>query len=462
MRFALIILTCLYTIAASAQFAPGPFQRGFYTGGIANCGSGGAAPACMSAPLMNTATTAASASTSATYYQPLLAQGYQIPWSNNIAVGSPMPMAGTISHTQCALNGASALTSGSYTVTLLKNQVATSIVCGPMTASATSSASNALTDTTHTVSFNAGDILSWKSVPSSPSSGQAPAMGVEFTDNTPVGNEAPLCVTTSNTAEVFGDYYWNGGTATTSTEVTASLKFPVAGTIDDLYINRSGATAGQVSYTIYHNGSSTSLVATTNGSTTTASDTNPAHAITIADGDTISVTPANVSGGSVSQMSACVRWQPTVAGQYVLGGSIGSGINSAGKRAAMLGGNTGNGTFTAGASLSIPFAYGAGWCSSQCMTFTDFFSAATSAPTSLTFTVTDYTSSSGSSNLKQNITTTNGGTGSGAPTLCSCSVTVTNSASSTTFNAADMFDVVGNPASGTVSLEKWGMVVTVP
>lgn len=372
-----------------------------------------------------------------------------------------MPMSGTISNVQCTLQGqGSALTSGSYTITLMKNTVATGVTCGPMTASQAVSAS-AVVAGSGTVSFNAGDILAWKSVPTSPSSSQSPLAGAEFTDASPIGNEAPMCTTTGNGAETFTDFYWNGSGAGQTTDTKASFKFAAAGTIDNLYVNRSNTTAGIGTYTIYHNGSSTSLVASTVAGSYKAHDTDPTHAITIALGDTMSVVPTNGGGTTAAQSTVCVRWRPTTPGQYVLGGTMISGFNAASKRGTLGGGSPGNGN-TTGSMIALPFAYGAGWCPTSCMTFSNFFVSATSAPTSLTLITTDYTDATGSANLTQNITTTNGTTDAGTPSLCSCSVTVTNSASSTTWKATDLLEINASVQSGTVSNNKWGMVVTVP
>lgn len=92
------------------------------------------------------------------------------------------------------------------------------------------------------------------------------------------------------------------------------------GKISDLYAKMNSAPGAllSVSYTVRKNGVDTSLSCTISGVGTTASDTDPSHAITIAAGDYIDlhcVQSATVASGKYG--FAAVSWTPDNAGEQV-------------------------------------------------------------------------------------------------------------------------------------------------
>lgn len=210
-------------------------------------------------------------------------------------------------------------TGKSYTFTVYKNGVATALTLTISGAAVTN------TDSTHSVTFAAGDTIALASV--SPS-GTPDATGIMYwnliTDDAGVA-AFPITGTNGTSASASATQYAglfsvnsSGGWKTTESDIAAVM--PTAGVIKNLYVGSQvvpGTAASGKSYklTLYKNGVAQALTATILDAATAANDTNGAHAVTYAAGDTISIEVVPTATPTATRLFWGMSWYPTVAGE---------------------------------------------------------------------------------------------------------------------------------------------------
>lgn len=167
------------------------------------------------------------------------------------------------------------------------------------------------------ISFNAGDDIVIQITPSgTPTVISSLYMRTVFSANTSMlfcGTSTSISTAVS-TAATLGAFSLGGITSTTETAVGLVVPPDCGGTLDKLYVllNGSPGASKSYTYTIYKNGSPTSLTCTVSGTNTTANDTS--NSVTIAAGDriTVYVTP---SGTPTARGIKCsVQFTPTKPG----------------------------------------------------------------------------------------------------------------------------------------------------
>lgn len=155
------------------------------------------------------------------------------PNAADTAVNSVIPVAGSFANLRVQI--ATTTTVGSYTFTLYKNSVATTL----STTLGTGVQTNA--DTTHTVSFSPGDACAIAVIPSgTPESATTLyRVGMTFDGDDPT---ASLILFTGLSMSASAYSYWSPGIvrAGSASEPTHVVVFPTSGTISDLYILTSG------------------------------------------------------------------------------------------------------------------------------------------------------------------------------------------------------------------------------
>lgn len=296
-------------------------------GGVMTPGGGYSGPI-IKQPMM---TTLASPSDSATdYFIPVAtgeagAAGSATASNEGAIIGAP----GTISNLSCNGSGVT-IYAGTWTFTLYHSTGglngtfnSTTVACG-VTANGTPATS------TNNFSVAVGDAIT---IQSAPPVGQV---------TTGVFNISFL-FTGSGSASGF---LWTSGAATTptvpnfypvnsfvsnagnATEVNISNLMPTGGTISNLVFGvKTLPTSGNpITATVNHEAAgscatpnATSLSAQiTSATANTVSDTNPAHAFTVAQNDCVSIQFTSTGAPSVTQWSVAMLWTPTNAGEYPL------------------------------------------------------------------------------------------------------------------------------------------------
>jgi hypothetical protein len=203
-----------------------------------------------------------------------------------------MPTAGTIDNLYLSFDG-TAGAGKSYTLTLYKNGIATALT-------ANISNSTITPDTTHSVSFIAGDTLSIQSVPSGTPSGIRAFWSLRFSPTTD-GESIMFAQGPLNTG---GTYYSNiagiiqSGNADSRFIANFQGYAPVAFTLRSLYANTNPAPGGATSYTFrnWKNGSLASLSAAVSGTSTQGSDIT--HSDNYISGDSVVVERTTTGGVS--------------------------------------------------------------------------------------------------------------------------------------------------------------------
>lgn len=306
----------------------------------------------------------------------------QIPFPNTFTVGnlyvqvSTAPGVGT-----------------SWDFTVNKNGSATSL-----TVNISGTDTNA-TDSTHTVTFNAGDTITLSSTPNStpgaPGSvywnlaadSGANAYGVVLG-----GSQSNPSTTVTNYNQPFG-----GNTLTwDTTEGNVQGLVATGGSLSNLYLKFVTAPTAGKSYaiTLVQNGSPSALTATVSGTGTTASDTT--HSVSMSAGDSISTQAVPNGTPTTSMMGWSMQWNPTTNGESIYGyGNSAAPSASATNYDQGLGNGRGTWNATESVRQIIPGAYtmtalyvkiGTAPGVGNSRTFTLRNNSATSA---LTFTIAD-------------------------------------------------------------------------
>ncbi len=274
-----------------------------------NIAISGAVLTAMDTPLI---TSAASPSNSATRYVGF-AGGNAAGVTGTVAnISAPIAIAGTISSLSVSL--ATTVTTGTWVVVLNKN--------GSDDASFKCSITSGTTCTysATTVTVAAGDLLAWAVEPATTPTAQG-FIQIAATLTATTGISALFAATTTGSPSTTVPNYTSfGGTGTSwqTAELLAENVVPTGGTIDNLFVATNG-TPGTGTYTIAvnHNGSATSLTCTIS-SASPCSDTNGAHAFTVAAADTISVVETPSTAPTSRSLTVSARWTPTINGESLL------------------------------------------------------------------------------------------------------------------------------------------------
>lgn len=199
----------------------------------------------------------------------------------------------------------------SITVSIMKNGSASAVTV-TITGSATSA-----TDSTHSVSFNAGDLIGVTVTTSGSPTNSRASWNVGCTstsgDYFPMfgGMMGSLTATTS-----YAYPYSTSNNSTVTTEAQAEIVIPCAGTLSNMYVATDVApgTGNSIQFVPYKNGSAGLLTATISGaSATSASDTT--DSITVSAGDRISMQLVKSTSLTSARFFWGIQFTPTTVGQ---------------------------------------------------------------------------------------------------------------------------------------------------
>lgn len=169
-------------------------------------------------------------------------------------------------------------------------------------------------DTTHSVSYSAGDKLSVKVVPTGTPATTLGGMSLDGSSTTQQvvsGDETALSTSANNYLGLF-----NGRAVAATTD--QALIMPTAGTISNLYVGTDVAPGGTASYTVtlVKNGIDQTLTSAISAAAT--SNTNLANSVSVVAGDTVywKVVPATTP--AAARIRIGVRFAPTTDGESVI------------------------------------------------------------------------------------------------------------------------------------------------
>lgn len=243
-----------------------------------------------------------------------VASGYS--WSNAAAYRYQcVSTSGTLNNLYISLS--SALTGGSYTICLYQNGNPTSLSV------TISSGSSSGSDTTHSVSLSAGDLVCLRCTPSGTSDTPVVYWSSQFTGaNT--GESLILGCIGCDTATTQYAPILQGYGISSATPADAYQIIPTAGTIKNLYVAMDANPGGGIcdyKFTLYQNGSATALTCTIAGTNTTGNDTT--HSVSVAAGDYVylAIVPEN-SPTNAPDIAIGLTFAASIDGEsLILGGS---------------------------------------------------------------------------------------------------------------------------------------------
>lgn len=208
-----------------------------------------------------------------TQYQPFITHGATSSWSGSITAPyeQVLPHAITLDRLRVSVDTAPG-TGKNFVFTVLKNGVATSLTC---TISGTNTNAQ---DLTHSVSFVAGDTITLQGALDT--GGAVPGF-MWWTGRQDASSQFALLGSANTTST--GWYALNGCSPGSMTSGDSGLICPCGGTVSNLYVISSAASAN---VTVYKNGVAQTLTTGSMGSTT-AHDTT--HSFTVSAGDRISI-----------------------------------------------------------------------------------------------------------------------------------------------------------------------------
>jgi hypothetical protein len=234
---------------------------------------------------------------SATHYYPISGT-FTNTVTTEASAETVMPTAGTLDNLYIYGNNGSGPGAGtSYTFTLYKNGVATALT------TAISGSTRTNSDTTHSISFVAGDTISLEAAPSGTPVQQAILWSIRFKPTV----DGESIQTAGGALNTGGTYYSpisdfiQSNNADSRFIANYTAYSPVAFTLKTLYANTQPAPGGATSYTFrnWKNGSLASISAAVSGASTQGSDTT--HSDSYASGDSIVI--ERVTSGSVSSVT---------------------------------------------------------------------------------------------------------------------------------------------------------------
>lgn len=250
-------------------------------------------------------------STSVVNYTPLAASGEFGAATTDAQLRNLIPLAGSLQNFRVNLTVAPG-SGKSYTCRVLKNGTATGIEVVIANTDTTG------VDTTHTTSVTAGDTFSIEITPSgTPAATRIRTAIVLDTGSVKDSIISPGGAGTSNSSLI--------GSGMSGWEYRVRNVIPVAGTLKNLYVKLGTAPGGGNSrtFTVYKNGSPTSLALTISGTNTAGSHTS--DPVSLAAGDDISlVASSSGSPAATGSVNVGAVFESSVDHQYIC--SV-SGIN---------------------------------------------------------------------------------------------------------------------------------------
>lgn len=203
-----------------------------------------------------------------------------------------------------------------YIFTVMKNN-------NPTTLEITIADANTVgTDTTHSASFAAGDVISLRSTPvGAPATLSVETWNSLVQTDTQTAPVLSVSGSASNSATSYG--VMSGGQAQPSgwstTETDMQIIVPTSGTLSHLYniVSSTPGSGKSWQYSLMVNGVATSLQTTIANTTTTANNT--AVNVSVAAGDTISMRCIPSGTPTNSSMSFSVLFTPTIEGESFFG-----------------------------------------------------------------------------------------------------------------------------------------------
>jgi hypothetical protein len=230
-----------------------------------------------------------------------------------------MPAAGTLSLLRVELAAApgTAASGKSLAFTVMKNNVAQTLAV-TITDTATSAE-----DTSHSVSYNAGDTLSLRCVPTSTPTVSLARFAAQYDTS---GGSAAICTTGSEVATTTGATAYNviggnGASAWNATETNMQTVWATGGTITALYIAQSAAsgTGASYTYTVMLNGvAQASSAVLVSGNVATAGNVT-GLSIALAPGDTLTIRAVPSGTPSALTVSWGIAYTTTNPGEWNVG-----------------------------------------------------------------------------------------------------------------------------------------------
>lgn len=266
--------------------------------------------------------------------------------SSYAPVAQPVAVAGTIHDSQLKLSAGAGGTV-TWTYTLIKNAVATSIVMTATGAAVTGS------DTTHSVTFAPGDTCAWQASFSATPAASSFSISSIFTSTSP-GESLVMGGISVPSSSVNSFFSLPGNAANVAVEASSSNIVPTNGVLDQLYVYGSSIIGAGKQWTIslVKNGVSSALTCVSGGATTAlCNDTT--HSVSIAPTDTVSIeaSPSGTPTGSMESWS--MRFKPTTDGESMLLDNGGSLIVGATRNISVTGGG---GSITTESAIQAPVA----------------------------------------------------------------------------------------------------------
>lgn len=258
-------------------------------------------------------------STSVVNFVPVMSLTSSTPNATESSRQQVVPAAFTMSNWYMKLGSAPGGVT-SYTFKIRKNGVDTALSI-TITGVATSG-----TDVVSMVSFAAGDIIDMSITPASTPAAPSVMMWNFNADSGATHFSLLLggAHTTTNLSTAVAAYSQltgasNGSGTWAATELTQQIICPTGGTISNLYVVADVAPGATKSYAIalVKNGVGSTLSATVSGTNTTGNDTT--HTITVAAGDTLSISATPSTVPTVARYVWGLQFTPTNAGESFFG-----------------------------------------------------------------------------------------------------------------------------------------------
>ncbi len=330
-RLLIIGALCLAASAASAQMLLLGFGQGAFVTG----------PTMMVTPLMFSGNTANNPSATAINYVPMFgATGANNYTTTSTGKPTVMPVAGTIANLQAYFQQDPTTANSSYDIIMVLGGTKQTLTCN------IAAGAHACSDSTHSITVAAGNLVGWQICPSTVGntlscpgatgsavpSAQTTPIQISATFTSTVGQESLTgggSTSTNMSTTVINYAGWGTAGAWGATENVVSVVVPTGGTLDTLYVNMTGTSGASSSYDfiLVKNGTPSALTCNIAHPATTCNTTNGTNAVSVVQGDTISIEscPSNAATctagsapGSSRGAMVSLRWVPTTSGQAIV------------------------------------------------------------------------------------------------------------------------------------------------
>lgn len=308
----------------------------------------------MKTPLFFTGSSTSNVSNTADRYAPLAGSGpgavtYATLSASRIPNAVMWPTAGKISSLRARFPaGSPALSAGSFTVTLMKGTAQNSMTATALTVTI-NAANLTQVDLVTELSVAEDDFLAWKITPSGVNSDYAPGASIQIScvfESTTAGRSVMLSTIASGSAACA--VAPGCGAPNNLTEATATVVFPVPGTIGKIKAslnNNGGAPGSGNSRTLtLRKGTVGSLADTALAVTFGASDVNKSldlggSPVSVSAGDAVSIAQTITGTPTASTVVLAIEFIPTTAGQAVRFATFGSLSTTAARYGVLAGFN---------------------------------------------------------------------------------------------------------------------------